>query len=315
MVPDCFRQLSLLWRLDVLIAILYLAFAVRSLENTMGNPIHVVWVCAIVAIGVNLFYASLFEGASCSSLALVLGLQSCHFVVRQQRGLETRYTVPVVFMVLAFILSFIFSFNDHWMMLASMLLFGPASAWLGFKEMLPANDGLAITVFSEGYIGKPMEHGVSHPVDDKSAENSGNVIQENDTSRRYTWQKEYALPYGVWFLLVASGLVLKRSSELFTAPFYTGCELYYSTEVASAVSRFYDNGNRRLEEAASGNSMCAEFCVPSITSRFVQLGVSRIGISVEKGQCKDLGYTEHVADKTFSYMSYSLDVVVYCSSC
>jgi hypothetical protein len=60
--------------------------------------------------------------------------------------------------------------------------------------------------------------------------------------------------------------------------------------------------------------MCAEFCIPHIASRFVKIGVDKLGVPIQRGQCQDVGYDERVADKTFAYMSYSLDVEVYYSS-
>ena len=106
--------------LTYFITLLYLCYTVRSLENTLANPVHTLWAFVSVALGNNLFYASILDGASCSSISLVMGLQSCHFIVRQQRGLTNNIAVPAIFMVLVYVVSFLFPFNDHLMMLASI---------------------------------------------------------------------------------------------------------------------------------------------------------------------------------------------------
>ena len=301
--------------LTYMIILLYLGFTVRSLEISLANPLHTLWACILVAFGNNLFYAWILEGGSCSSLALVLGLQTCHFVVKQYRGLKKHYCGPVFCMVLVFVFSFLFPFNDHWMMLVSACLVGPATGWLGFKERSIVTDGLKDSVSNEGYVGESMDqkNSFTNDVDSSKNEEVGATPIEHLT-RRFTWRKEILYFYVVWLILVLSGISFTRPSELYTEPFYTGCDLYFSTEVSNVASKFYDNDGRRFLEENADRSMCAEFCVPAVASRFVQLGVDQIGITVDRGQCQDMGYTDHVADKTLSYMSYSLDVEVFYSS-
>lgn len=319
--------------LTYIITMLYLAYPVRSLEMTLGSPVQMLWVMALVALGINLMYAWILEGATCSSLSLVLGLQTCHLVLKRRRNLPNRYTFPVIFIVLVFFLSFLFPFNDQWMMLTSILFFGPIVGWLGFKAKPlpkdPESTGVDPSDAQEEvpgeYVGEPMKEVASEADGDESSNDQGTsvelvkrdgLVHDEAAATAHTWRKEFLYVYAVWFILVVLGLGFNGPSELTMEPFYTGCDLYYSTDVANIASGFYDGGgddDRRLDEDLD-ESMCAEFCVPHITSRFVQIGVDKLGIAVDRGQCQDVGYGEHVADKTFSYMSYSLDVEIYYSS-
>lgn len=309
--------------LTYLITMLYLAYTVRSLEMTLASPLQTVWLITLVALGINLLYAFMLEGATCSSVALMLGLQTCHLVLRRCRKLPNSYTFPVVFVLLVFLVSILFPFDSQWMMLASILFFGPVVGWIGLKEKpkqeespdssSSEKDPVDPPVMSGEYIGESMKE-----------EDCGDRASDEQASARateygYTWRKEILYVYAVWFVLVALGIGLNGPNALYLEPFYTGCELYYSTDVASIAAGTYDNGGgdadrRRLDEEQDDESMCAEFCIPLVTSRFVQLGVDRLGIAASRGQCQDAGYSEHVADKTFSYLSYSLDVEVYYQS-
>ena len=312
--------------LTYLVTMLYLAYTVRSLENTLSSPLQTVWAMLLVALGINLMYAWMLEGATCSSLAFVLGLQTCHLVLKWRRKLSNHCTLPIVFVVVVFLLCFLFPFNDQWMMLSSILFFGPIiTGWFGFKEKslsVEKNECLETDMTDtdkvwEEYIGEPMDQSASGADgNDAAKQESCDTLKRDGLIRdeplhKYTWRKEIIYVYAVWFVLVALGVRVGRPSELYMEPFYTACDLYYSTDVANiaSASGFYD-GDRRLDEE-NDESMCAEFCVPRITSRFVQIGVNKLGIAVDRGQCQDVGYNEHVADKTFAYMSYSLDVEIY----
>ena len=310
--------------LTYLVTMLYLAYPVRSLEMTLASPLQTVWMITLIAIGINLLYAWILEGATCSSLALVLGLQTCHLVLRQRRGLQNCCTLPIIFIVLVFFLSFLFPFNDLWMMLSSILVFGPLSGWLGFKVKSTAKDtsetlGMDHQV-SNTYVGEPMEQETSEGVggeftdDHKATETSKrDGLVHGEAPLRYTWRKEILYAYAIWFILVVLGLGFNGPNELYMEPFFTGCDIYYSTDAANMASGMYGDGNRRLDEEMD-ETMCVEFCIPHVASRFVKIGVDKLGIAVQSGQCQDAGYGEHVADKTFAYMSYSLDVEVYYSS-
>jgi hypothetical protein len=326
--------------LTYLITMLYLAYTVQSLEITLTSPLQTIWAIMLVALGTNLMYAWLLEGATCSSLALVLGIQTCHLVLKRRRNLPNHYVFPLIFVVLVFFLSFLFPFNDQWIMLSSTLFFGPVAGWLGFKVkpvVEERSESAGVDPMddqtSHEYVGEPMEQSSSEmagsipdndqmehraeriPTEQVSETAKRDGLVHDEPANKYALRKEFLYAYAIWFVLVALGLRFRGPSALYMEPFYTGCDLYYSTDVANIASGFYDggDGDRRLDEEMD-ESMCAEFCIPHITSLFVKIGVDKLGIAVSKGQCEDVGYGEHVADKTFAYMSYSLDVEIYYSS-
>ena len=311
--------------LTYLLTMLYLAYPVRSLEMTLASPRQTLWIISLVAIGINLMYAWILEGATCSTLALVLGLQAVHLVLKRHRGLSNHSTIPVICIVLVFFLSFLFPFNDQWMMLSSILLFGPGAGWFGLKLSPPTKDASELirekatdNQVSDEYVGEPM--GSASKIDTNRGRQTpetvkrDGLINDEQAPPKYTWRKEIMYAYAVWFVLVVLGLRFNVPNELYVESFYTGCDLYYSTDVESIASDLYSNNEDRRLDENTDESMCAEFCIPHIASRFVKIGVNKLGIPIQRGQCQDVGYGELVADKTFAYMSYSLDVEVYYSS-
>ena len=301
--------------LTYLLTMTYLAYPVRSLEMTLASPRQTLWIISLVAIGINLMYAWILEGATCSALAFVLGLQAVHLVLKRQRGLPNHYTIPVICMLLVFFLSFLFPFNNQWMMLSSILMFGPAAGWFGLKVSLQTK--ATENQVSDEYVGEPMddssENDTKHGQTTETVHRDG-LINDEQATAKYTPRKEIMYGYAVWLVLVVLGLGFNGPNELYMEAFYTGCELYYSTDVENIASDLYSNDEDRRLDENSYESMCAEFCIPHIASRFVKIGVDKLGVPIQRGQCQDVGYDERVADKTFAYMSYSLDVEVYYSS-
>lgn len=304
---------------------LYLAYPVRSLEMTLADSRQTLWITSLVAIGINLMYAWILEGATCSTLALVLGLQTFYLVLKRQRGLSNHYMIPVICIVLVFVLSFLFPFNDQWMILSSILLFGPGAGWFGLKVSPPTKDAseslreeAADNKVSDEYVGEPMETSSKNDTINgrqttETVTREG-LIHDEQSPPKYTWRKEIMYAYAVWFVLVVLGLGFNGPNELYMESFYTGCDLCYSTDVENIASDLYNNDEDRRLDEDSDESMCAEFCIPHIASRFVKIGVNKLGIPIQRGQCQDVGYGERMADKTFAYMSYSLDVEVYYAS-
>jgi hypothetical protein len=77
-----------------------------------------------------------------------------------------------------------------------------------------------------------------------------------------------------------------------------------------------ENSRRRIEGGGgagghNGDYSCAQFCVPHLISPLFQTVARKRGLPVKRGQCTENGYTTHVLDKTFSGLSYSLDVELY----
>ena len=59
--------------------------------------------------------------------------------------------------------------------------------------------------------------------------------------------------------------------------------------------------------------MCAQLCLPHLVSRPAIWGANIYdkSLDVQKGQCEDVGYSQHIADKTYAYRKYSVDIELY----
>lgn len=202
---------------------------------------------------------------------------------------------------------------------------------LAWTERQQANTKANISKTGKGtvngeYIGEPIKEetyeektgkgsdGKESQFSPSSANNLDGVVHGESTPRAYELRKEIYFVYAVWFVLVALGFGFNGPNELFMEPFYTGCDLYYSTEVADLASSYSSGGGKNTDQRLD-DSMCAQFCIPCVASRFAQLGVNKLGIAAARGRCQDVGYEEHVADKTFAYLAYSLDVEIYYNTC
>jgi len=107
------------------------------------------------------------------------------------------------------------------------------------------------------------------------------------------------------FILILSGV--PNPNSLYQYPFLTGCTMMYSTDVGTFINNAgYDFDN-----------LCAQFCVPHLIEKPFYFGLKKYAdysgteYAVNYGICEDIGYSEHIADQTFSYMAYPLDVEVY----
>ena len=146
-------------------------------------------------------------------------------------------------------------------------------------------------------------------------------------------------------LLVPLFLTLVATpNEVYLKPFRTGCKTFFTVDIDDlSASSFLSNGDdddnagraRSLVVAASysaettresffrwlaggdndddggGNYGCAEFCVPHLLAPFVKGILRKRDIPIDQGRCSDNGYSTHVLDKTFTALSYSLDVELY----
>ena len=123
--------------------------------------------------------------------------------------------------------------------------------------------------------------------------------------------KALMLSYVIMFLVLL--FQIHKPSQLYTSPFLTGCDLAYAEVSADVADSFYENRRslRFLEEEAE-DEICAEFCIPHLVARPLVWGASKFsGYSVQRGQCESVGYSTHLADKTFTKATYSVDVEVY----
>jgi hypothetical protein len=125
--------------------------------------------------------------------------------------------------------------------------------------------------------------------------------------------------------------------EAYLEPFRTGCKSFYTVDIDDlSASSFLSNddmdGARKrslVEETSSeyaesflrwlaggedendGSYGCAEFCVPHLLVPFVKAVLKKKEVPIYLGRCSENGYSTHVLDKTFTAVSYSLDVELY----
>ena len=265
----------------------------RYIEMVLGSASKFITLCATLSFGCNLFYACLAQGASCSSISFILSLNVFSIVLGRrcscidtdaERSFPRPIASTVTFMVLS---SLLFPFNSWIMLLGGAI----TSGVIGFM-MLEVNDS-----------------GVS------------TCDGKEPTCRVKIRMQQCILVTGTYLVMVLLlGLRIIRPSEIYSSPFLTGCDLVYTEVSSDFSSSFYDSNKndgqnlRWLDDGASSGNICAEFCVPHLFSRTLQWGANKYtGYSVEQGQCADNGYGTHVADKTFSKATYSVDVEVYSS--
>ncbi len=145
----------------------------------------------------------------------------------------------------------------------------------------------------------------------------------------------------VVLLLVPLFLTLvAKPNDAYLEPFRTGCKSFYTSDIEDLSENAFlssddDDVERRrrrslVEEASQETSRafvrwlagdndndsfdCAEFCVPHLLVPFVKGVLKKKDIPINLGRCKNHGYTTHVLDKTFTALSYSLDVELYAAS-
>jgi len=243
--------------------------------------------CLLVLLGSNLLYATFANGASCSSMALVLGLNSFYvMVLRVTKGPACGVSTMTFFMFAC--CSLAFSFNS-WLMLFSAILIGAGSAVALFDISLGAHS--------------------------ENTSEAGLTEFKQASPDFYLRRKPLYTVAGLYVILFVIILLgLPHPKELYLQAFFTGCDLMYSDEVNKITYEYYSNRDRTLEEGGS-NDLCAQFCVPHLATRGVVFGAQRLaGLQLTKGSCETHGFDEHVADKTFKYFSYSLDVEIFTAS-
>lgn len=255
----------------------------RPLERLLKGRLWIVGF--IILLGSNLIYVIVGIGASCSSMALVLGLNSFHaMVLRVTKGPACFVSAITIF--LFSLCSLVFSFNS-WVMLLSAILIGAGSANAFFDVSLGAHS-------------------------ENTSEDGFTEFKQASPDFRLRRKPLYtvAVVYGLVFFLIC--LRLRQPKELYLQPFFTGCDLMYSDEVDN-IAKDYVNNARALEKGDDdGNTMCAQFCLPHLATRGIVFGAKRFfGLPVSRGSCNTQGFNEHLADKTFKYFSYSLDVEIF----
>jgi len=156
----------------------------------------------------------------------------------------------------------------------------------------------------------------------RSENDKEQIVQEEtlETTKQRIRSMPCAIVGSIYFLILLLMLVKARKpNDVYKAPFVTGCQLMYTSDVGIILSSSgYVNENNRERLRLLGNgdwdydSMCAQICVPHVAARPV-LGFvnNRLPFSVESGTCEENGYSDFIIEKTFNAATYSLDVDVY----
>ena len=266
-----------------LIVLLYLWNIVRHIESALQKPIRFALIALLIALGANLTYALVGNGASCASVALVFGFTPFYLAMRRSQGTSAwcaTFTAVLMFIIVSVLLPF-----NSWIMLLAAFGFGAIVA-NGIVAMSPTD-------------ARDAEDGELHMVLRKTP--------------LFILMCTYC---AMAFVIVSR---IRSPNKLYLQPFYTGCDLMVveGEDLAAAAGNFYNADRRRRLHDQNGidDNMCAQFCVPHLVSRGVTYGAQRLlGLGLVRGTCDMLGYDEYMADKTFKQMSYALDVEIFVQS-
>ena len=287
-------------------------FERRLTQDTSSGPtpsFSLLFLILAVLIGIttNVLYCFVpinQQGASCSSVALVMGVQACNLYTYWKE--TSRRSIAGLAFEFIFV-SILLPFNS-WIMMLAAIVIGPLAMLL---------------------IQRAHPDLLQPPNEDAPADGTGST--PSDRRSLYAISRKVALVCIFTFCLVPVFGRLARPNSLYVEPFYTGCKLFYSSEVAELESYSFgksDDDDKNAQNKNEGrrelrwsrwleegdfdyDDACAQFCVPHIATPIVKRFTSSRGIPIQLGQCLDQGYETHVVDKTFNFLSYSLDVELY----
>lgn len=262
---------------------------IRYIEERIDSSKAFSVLCLTLCFGPSLIYACTRDGASCGTLAFVLGLNAYSITSVALNTDEGREKCPIFFpnpwiatMIVTILACVIFPFNN-WVYIFSSISIGIVMARL--------------TVIGDG-VGGGLKTMVSQTLISRRAL----LI----TISIYT---------AMLFILVFRG---RRPDKMYEYPFFTGCNLLFTDKVSDIVGSFMNDDeadNRRhlgSGDVAYDQDMCAQACVPHIASMGTVWGVEQyFDVSLENGVCDEEGSYYFMFAKTFKYFTYSLDVEVF----
>ena len=288
-----FRLISSSFLCSGVTTYLFMAYTMykTSVESAMVSHPH--WhfplVASILSFGINLFYACIGNGASCSTLALALGLNS--FSMIMSRRSSGSYPSPTCFTISVFILACtpIFPF-DSLVALTAAVVIGMVLGMALFK-----GETASTSEIDNDYIEKEVE-------------------KNEPSSQQVNWKLVQGLGalYGLLYLLLL--FRVPSPSKQHVSPYLTGCNVVYSDQIEDIVSA-YTNGDRKLQDGEGGDIMCAEYCVPHLVYRPALWGAKTFSpIPIQAGTCEENGYAEHIADHTIQQYTVTVEVLLYTAS-
>ena len=272
-----------------------------SLEWALIKNGHAHWVfvsvLAVISLGVNLAYACLGNGASCTSLALTIGLNVFSGILHKKSdALVTNTAYPTSWGLTTFMAVVggtpLFSF-DSIVTIATAIVIGFALGWFLFNN----GDTMGTHIGNEQRT-VPLKSNAK-------------------ASIRWNLIKGSGAVYAIMYLLILFRIPSPDKKNVY--PYLTGCNLIYSDQIGDFVKQYASNyGGRDLEgndDLFDGQNMCAQLCVPHLVYRPLVWGVRQFGlIALEEGTCEENGYYEHVADKTVREYTVTLEVQVFAQS-
>jgi hypothetical protein len=190
-----------------------------ALESALlENKFHhwtFVMVAAIISMGVNLFYACTGKGASCTSLALAMGLNVFSGVLRRRSAyvnFNVSFPSPWVFTV-------------FWSIIASTPLF-PFDSVVTISVSVIIGAVLGVLLFDNSK-GEQIDTG-------SNACDSTLSIQRNERmSIRWAFVNGAGATYFIMYLLILFRVPSPPEQNVY--PYLTGCNLVYSDQIGAQV--------------------------------------------------------------------------------
>ena len=271
--------------LSTFLLLIYTLFK-TDLEAVMSASNHSHWhfllVAIILACAINLLYTCIGNGASCSSLALVLGLNVVSMTLAVRRC-PNIYPSPCRFTAIVLI--------------------------MGCTPLFPFDSVVALTsstvtgmIIGLAIFTKEQAGGMS----DVENEHQGEESTKMAPKICWTFVQGMVIIYFLMYLLLLFHVPSPDKSNIYA--YRTGCNLVYSDQIEDLVNAYANAGDRVLEENEI-DGLCAQMCIPHLFYRPVLWG-SRF-IHLEKGTCEDNGYSTHIADKTFRKYSVVFEVQLF----
>mmetsp|Transcript_956 Transcript_956/g.1881 ORF Transcript_956/g.1881 Transcript_956/m.1881 type:complete len:669 (-) Transcript_956:38-2044(-) len=276
--------------LTLILVLLSLFRSIRKVETYMNKALHFSIACLIIIIGSNLVFAWFGSGATCSSIALILGLQTFSCRMSSLIGGSSTYRASWCGTIFTFLIaSLIFPFNSWLVMIAGMFI---------------------------GYFLVPY---VFHW---RSFHDDISMVLD------YYRCKKVMAVYAFLVLILLCGA--RKPNKLYEYPYRTGCNMVYTTEVNNIINSYSDvsmnGGEERKLNANDDNynddggqnnnyDMCAQICIPQLVYYPVLYGINQyLDFSLQTGLCEDNGYEDFFLLKTFNYASITLDAEIYYQS-
>jgi Pectinacetylesterase len=278
-----------------LLVLICLWFYARPLEKMLRNDLQFFCAVVLIIVSTNVSFALFGSGASCSSVALVLGLNVVYIILRKRFEYSSIAGLTVSTVLIAILVILIFPFNSGVMILIGMA----TGAFVGLSVLTVASKEPSMIQEDGLHIRK---------VDVNPVKISSRALRGFGS---------------VFFLLFLVVLFrLRRPNQLYLQPFYTSCNVMYTAgeDVDTIINTFgssYRNRRRSNQRQLNGYSyeaatLCAEFCIPHLVSRLTVIGAEQLfRLPLTAGVCDDIGYDVHIADKTVILSGYSLDFEIF----